>query len=118
MERDVSFTMVIYTMAIVVGSMHTFLCIFGYFIPVVTVLLVIGEMKRPVVSAKDKKNPNEPQKRCDFSIRAIAKIVNMGLIVLAFFNIFFDDLVFAGGMPAESTDTTEETPAEEEATRL
>lgn len=102
------FTMLIYTLAIVVGSMHTFLCIFGYFVPVVTVLMVIGELKR--LPVEEKKDPNEPKPKCKFSLSAIAKIANIALIAIAFFNVFFDDLVFAGGMPT----TTDEEPTTEE----
>jgi hypothetical protein len=76
LETDMFYPILVYVIAISLGSMYEFLCIFGYFMIGITFLLTIAHLKD-----NDK-------------LRKAGKIANVFFTIAGFINIFANDLYF------------------------
>ena len=80
LETDMFYSYLIYFIAISLGSMYEFLCIMGFLLIGTTFLLTFAHWK-------------------DFKkkvlVRRIGKIMNVSLTIIAFINIFANDLYFS-----------------------
>ena len=75
-ETDMLFPLLVYFIAISLGTMYEFLFIMGFLLVCVTFLLTIAHFKK-----------NE-------KLRKIAKMANVTLTVIGFINIFASDFYF------------------------
>ncbi|CDW79325.1 UNKNOWN [Stylonychia lemnae] len=76
-EVDMMYSFLVYFMAISLGTMYEFLCIFGIVLIGISVLLTIAHLK-------------DHRK-----LKLIAKIANFSLTVIGFLNIFINDMYFS-----------------------
>lgn len=75
-ETDMLYPLLVYFIAISLGTMYEFLFIMGFLLVAVTFLLTVAHFKK-----NDK-------------LRKVAKIANVALTVTGFINIFATDLYF------------------------
>ena len=76
LETDMLYSILVYIIAISLGSMYIFLAIIGFVLCGVIVLLTIAHLKD------------------NRKLRLAGKIANVALTIIAFINIFADNLYF------------------------
>ena len=76
-EVDMLYSFLVYFMAISLGTMYEFLCIFGIILIGDSILLTVAHLKD------------------NRKLRIIGKIANVSLTIIGFLNIFINDMYFS-----------------------